>query len=175
MINQSFSSGNFPNPLKIATTIPIFKKGNRQVISNYRPISILPFLSKIFERCLYSRLFNFFFNCNLISPYQFGFLKNTSTQDAILNLIENIYSSLNDKLHSINIFIDFSKAFDTLNHLILLRKLDRYGVRGLPLRLIRSYLNNRVQKVIINGVMSSIIVLLQLEFHKDLFLVLLFS
>ena len=156
IINLSFSSGLFPNNLKIARTIPIFKKGNREEISNYRPISILPFLSKIFEKCMHSQILNHFFFNNLISPHQFGFLKNRSTEDATLKLVETMYQNLNSKLISINIFVDFSKAFDTLNHVILIRKLYRYGIQGQALKLVENYLSNRKQYVNVNNILSSI-------------------
>ena len=156
MVNQCFSSAKFPSPLKIATTVPIFKKGDVHSIENYRPISILPYLSKIFEKVINSRILNFMSLHNLISPVQFGFVKGRSTEDAILNLTDKIYNSLNLKYHTINIFIDFSKAFDTIKHDILFRKLDHYGIRGLPLQLITSYLENRRQKVRVNNCFSSL-------------------
>ena len=155
MINQSFSTGIFPSTLKIAITIPIFKKGDSNLISNYRPIAILPLLSKVFEKCISNRILNFISINNLISPAQFGFVKSRSTEDAILNVTEKIYSALNSKHHCINVFIDFAKAFDTVDHVILIRKLAHYGIRGLPLQLINSYLTNRTQRVKINGILSS--------------------
>ena len=120
LINLSFSSGIFPDHLKIAHTIPIFKKGDPTCINNYRPISILHFISKVFEKCLHNRLMNFFVSNNILSVNQFGFLKQTSTEDAILKLVEYLYDSLNSKFNSINVFIDFKKAFDTINHSILI-------------------------------------------------------
>ena len=155
MINHSFSTGIFPSLFKIATTIPIFKKGAVDEISNYRPISLLPFLSKVFEKSIITRTMNFLNRHNIISQFQFGFVKGRSTEDAILNVTEYIYSSLNSKLHNINVFIDFSKAFDCINHQILFRKLEHYGIRGLPLQLLKSYLADRKQCVRINGVLSS--------------------
>ena len=155
IINLSFSSGVFPEILKVAHTIPIFKKGEKTCINNYRPVSLLHFISKIFEKCLHSRLMHFFISNNIISDNQFGFLKQISTEDAILKLVESLYESLNAKLNCINIFIDFKKAFDTINHSILLKKMEAYGIRGSPLELIGSYLQNRKQFVKINQSFSS--------------------
>ena len=156
MINQSMCLGIFPESLKFAYLTPIFKKGDAQKPSNYRPISILPFLSKIFEKIMYARLIKFFTDNNLITLSQFGFTKNKSTLDAILQVTESLYDALNLKQNSINIFIDYSKAFDTVNHSILLGKLESYGVRGLPLNLIANYLCDRQQVVRINNSFSTV-------------------
>ena len=147
LINNSFNTGKFPKLFKIAHILPIHKKGDKTKIENYRPISILHFMSKVFERCLYNRLIRFFDLNNILSPKQFGFRKNCSTQDAIINLTELIFQNLNKKMSTINVFIDYRKAFDTINHKILLRKLSKYGVRGLPLLLIQDYLTERIQYV----------------------------
>ena len=155
IINLSFSSGIFPDYLKIAHTVPIFKKGDPTCINNYRPITILHFISKVFEKCLHSRLMNFLASNNILSTNQFGFLKQTSTEDAILKLVEYLYDSLNSKFNSINIFIDFKKAFDTINHPILIKKLEAYGIRGLPLELMTNYLQNRKQFVKIGKTFSN--------------------
>ena len=155
LINSSFSSGIFPDHLKIAHTIPIFKKGDPTCINNYRPISILHFISKVFEKCLHSRLMNFLVSNNILSINQFGFLKQTSTEDAILKLVDYLYDSLNSKFNSINVFIDFKKAFDTINHSILIKKMEAYGIRGLPLELMANYLQNRKQFVKIGKTFSN--------------------
>ena len=157
VVNLIFTSGIFPGGLKIARTVPVFKSGDKKEISNYRPISVLPFISKIVEKCLHSRILNYFLSSNLISSHQYGFLKLRSTEDATLKLVENLYESLNSKQIAINIFVYFSKAFDTLNHSILIRrKLDAYGIQGQPLKLIDNYLMNRKQQVCVNGVYSSL-------------------
>ena len=134
--------------------MPIHKRGDSRTPSNYRPISILPYLSKIFEKIVYYRLLNHFANNNILSPVQFGFRKNTSTLDAIVHFTELIYNSLNNKETVLNILIDFSKAFDTVNHTILLRKLEKYGVRGSALLWIGSYLRNRKQFVCVGEEVS---------------------
>ena len=154
LINECFSSGIFPKCLKRAHITPILKSGSPQLVSNFRPISVLPILSKIFERAIASRLSNFIHKFSIISLNQFGFQKNKSTVDAIINLIEHIYSSLDKKHHTIGLFIDLKKAFDTVNHPILLRKLSRAGIRGLPLKLFESYLKDREQCVRLGSVLS---------------------
>ena len=147
LINRCFAKGEFPECLKSATIVPIFKKGDPHSIQNYRPISTLPYIAKIFEKCLYSRLLNYFTNHQLISNHQFGFLPGKSTTDALSSFMEFQYKALNSKAFSLNIFIDLAKAFDTIDHSILLSKLQRYGIRGLPLKLIQSYIRNRKYKV----------------------------
>ena len=154
LINLCFQSGTFPNILKIAIVLPLFKKGDPEVLSNYRPISILPTISKIIEKCIKSRLMRFFLENNLLNEVRFGFQNGLSTQDAIIHLTEKIYSNLNNKLSTIAAYIDFSKCFDTLNRGILIKKLEAYGVRGIPLSLFKSYLKDRYQAVKMNGVVS---------------------
>ena len=155
IINLSFTSGVFPECLKLAMVIPIYKTGVKTDVKNYRPISLLPIMSKIFEKIIYRRLYNFFVQNSVFSSSQFGFLKGRSTADAIMALTESVYGSLNSKEHSLAVFIDLSKAFDTVNHKILLKKLELYGVRGLPLKLVESYLSGRRQVVRIGSDLSS--------------------
>ena len=111
-MNPSFHNGIFTDILKLARVFPIFKSGDSCSVSNYTPISILPVLSKIFERCVAQRLMNFLLTFNLISSDQFGFRKGKSTNDAFIKLTEYIYRSLNNKEHCRGIFIDLRKAFD---------------------------------------------------------------
>ena len=155
IINYSFSLGVFPDLLKIALVLALLKKGDPTNCLNYRPISILHFISKIFEKCLYSRLYNYSISKGIISDRQFGFLRGKSTEMAVLSLTEYIYKILDDKEIALNVFIDFRKAFDTIDHKILLRKLERYGIRGLPLKIFESYLSNRSQKVRIGEAISN--------------------
>ena len=154
VINVCFEKGVFPNSLKKAIVLPLYKKGDQATLSNYRPISILPTMSKLVEKCLKTRLMNYLTDFNLINPVQFGFQANVSTQDAILHVIEKIYSNLDKKVSTMAVFIDFSKSFDTINIPIALKKLESYGIRGVPLMLIASYLSNRQQAVKINGQIS---------------------
>ena len=144
LINLSFLNGIYPDELKIARIVPIYKnQGNILDPTNYRPISCLPYIGKIFEKCLTNRLISFCDKFSLISKKQFGFQCKKSTCDALINLTETIYSSLNSKDFNITVFIDLKKAFDTVSHSILLNKLEKYGIRGTPLNLIQSYLSNR--------------------------------
>ena len=143
IINSSFFSGTFPESLKSAKITPIYKKGNKKLCSNYRPISSLPFISKIYERCMTNRVISFFDKFKLFSPKQFGFLKNRSTKDALFDFTETVYDALDKKKHNISILIDLKSAFDTVNHEILTSKLELYGIRGLGLDWIKSYLTDR--------------------------------
>ena len=116
-------------------------------MSNYRPISILPTLSKIFEKLIYKRFYNFFEDNDIIYNCQFGFRQNHSTIHAIQTAINSVVNSLNSSYLIMGIFIDFSKAFDTIQHTILLKKLEYYGIRGTALDLINDYLSNRKKYV----------------------------
>lgn len=156
IINLSFKSGVFPDLLKIAEIIPLFKKGDPFSIANFRPISLLPFISKIFEKSVHIRLTSFLLSSDILNPCQFGFLRGFSTEDAILKHVEHLYEILNSKLNALEIFIDFSKAFDTINFSILLAKLDLYGIKGMALKYFSSFLTDRKQCVRINGVTSSL-------------------
>ena len=155
LINLSFSTGVFPDVLKCAVVTPVFKSGDPCSLQNYRPISNLPIFSKVFERCIHNRLYKFVTKFSIISPCQFGFMKGLSTESAVLSLIEYLYDALNNKEIAINVFVDFRKAFDTINHVLLFKKLELYGIRGLPLDLLRSYFSNRSQRVRIGTSLSS--------------------
>ena len=154
LINKCFETGIFPTPFKKAIVLPLHKKDSPDIMTNYRPISILPKLSKIIEKCLKSRLLHYFTRNKLFNQVQFGFLPESSTQDAILHLTEKIYSNLHRKLSTLAVYVDFSKCFDTLNRSILLKKLAIYGIRGIPLELFKSYLNDRSQAVKVNNIVS---------------------
>ena len=140
------AQGVFPDCLKIAEVIPIFKKGNHNLATNYRPISILSQFDKIFEKLIYIRISSYLEKYDLLSKNQFGFRENSSTNFAIAHIHDNILRNVDLGLHTCCIFLDFSKAFDTVNHQILLAKLQKYfGIRGKPLYLLKSYLSNRYQ------------------------------
>lgn len=155
IVNLTLKTGIFPDALKKAKIVPLLKSGNRSDIKNYRPISILPACSKVFEKIITSRLVTFFENNSLLIDSQHGFRAGRSTETAILQFINNVYQCLEKKHHVVGVFLDLSKAFDTLNHEILLRKLNHYGVRGTPLKLFESYLANRSQAVYCNSVHST--------------------
>ena len=154
IINRSFTCGRLPNSLKRALVVPIHKTSDVTLVTNYRPISLLPPISKVFEKCIHVRLIKFLSKFSLLSINQFGFREGLSTQDAIIKLTEAIYSAINDRKFSCAIFVDFKKAFDTMNHDLLLRKLERYGIRGVVQDLIADYLRNRFQRVKFNNILS---------------------
>jgi hypothetical protein len=155
IFNQSMMYGIVPDDLKIAKIIPIYKCDDKKIISNYRPISVLPVFSKILERLIYNRLLNFIDQQCILSRSQYGFRKNISTAMALVDLIDKISSSIEKNEYTIGIFIDLAKAFDTVNHDILLKKLYHYGVRGIPYEWFKSYLNNRKQYVYLNNIQSN--------------------
>ena len=132
LINESFCTGIFPDKLKIAKVIAIHKKGSTDNPSNYRPISLLSVFSKIFEKLMHKRLYNFLEINEIIHPLQFGFRKKHSTTHIPISITEHIKSSIESGKFGCGIFIDLKKAFDTVNHTILLRKLEHYGIRGIP-------------------------------------------
>ena len=151
IINKSFEEGTFPDNLKIAMVIPIFKKGDAGKNSNYRPISLLPIFSKIFEKLMHKRLYSFLEMHETLFEMQFGFRTGHSTEHALVSLSEKIKCTLDSGNVGCGIFIDLQKAFDTVNHRILLQKLEHYGIRGIALQWFQSYLHNRKQFVSVNG------------------------
>lgn len=157
LLNLSLSQGIFPDVLKIAKVIPLFKGGDAFLFTNYRPISILSSLSKIFERVFYNRLFDFLRQEDILYDKQFGFRKSYSTQMALLLLTDRITNAIEHGEFCMGVFLDFSKAFDTVNHSILLQKLNYYGIRGVANDWVRSYLHNRSQHVIYDEKRSSTI------------------
>ncbi|CAG4937763.1 unnamed protein product [Colias eurytheme] len=145
--NMSLSLGIFPQALKKAVVHPVYKSGDRDSVNNYRPISVLPIISKILERIIYKQLLNYTNKYNIIARNQFGFRKGLSTEDAVSALVESVIGNLDSKLKCISIFLDLSKAFDTVSVPILLRKLDKIGIRGTAYKLIKDFLSNRTQCV----------------------------
>ena len=157
VFNNCMYAGIFPNELKIARVFPLFKSGDKNDITNYRPISLLPVLSKIFEKLIHSRLNAFLDKHNILYKKQFGFRKKHSTIHALNTAVTQIINSLNKKEIVIGVFLDFSKAFDTIRHDILVQKLEHYGIRGKALELLTNYLNDRYQFVTIDGLKSELL------------------
>jgi hypothetical protein len=156
IINNSFKSGTFPDVFKVARVVPIHKKGSLLDCTNYRPISLLSNLSKLFEKAMHNRLYKFLEKCKSLYQHQYGFRSKHSTTLALIEITERIRKALDNKHFACGVFVDLEKAFDTVDHSILLTKLEYYGVRGIPLKWFSSYLNNRKQFVSINGTNSVI-------------------
>ena len=160
LVNLSFEQGKYIDPLKLSNTIPIFKKkGSELEVSNYRPISLLSNINKIFEKIMYTRIYDFLNMNKCLYKNQFGFRKNHSTIHALIDLTEDIREALDKNEFAVGIFIDLQKAFDTVDHIILLKKLDHYGIRGVANLWFQSYLTNRLQFVSINGFTSDTILM----------------
>lgn len=157
IFNLVLELGVFPDKMKCARVSVIFKGGDPNLATNYRPISVLPIFSKALEKIIFSRIAKFFDKENIITNAQFGFRKDRSTETALLTLKEDILHNIENNLFSLAVFIDFSKAFDCLDHNILLAKIQAYGVRGTCLALLRSYLSNRFQKVFVKNSSSSLL------------------
>ena len=154
LYNNSLREGVFPSVFKIGKVTPIYKKDNKESIENYRPVSILPIFGKIFEKIIYTRLYAFFMAKGILHEDQFGFRKGHSTTHALHKSVESISEKMKNGKHVLGIFIDLSKAFDTLDHGILLNKLENYGIRGTALALMASNLQGRSQYVSFNGTPS---------------------
>jgi len=154
IINCSLSQGKFPNPLKYAKITPVYKKGSALDVNNYRPISILPIFSKIVESIVKKQLISFLDKFDILLETQYGFRKKYNSKLALADLISTIADNMDEGFITFGVFIDLKKAFDTIDHDILLHKLTHYGIRGLPLQWFRSYLENRKQTVNIAGCTS---------------------
>ena len=155
--NLSFSSGIFPDRLKVAKVIPLFKAGDKSLFTNYRPVSLLPQFSKILEKLFAKRLNKFIDKHNILNDSQYGFRHEHSTSLALIELIEQITLASDFKKSTIGVFIDLKKAFDTIDHDILLHKLEHYGIRGIAHKWINSYIKNRQQFVNFNDTNSDLL------------------
>ena len=147
VFNLSVCNGVFPCELKLAKVIPLFKSDNCMLINNYRPVSLLPVFSKILEKLMYVRLLSFVNKHKLLYKYQFGFREKHGTDIALIVLIDKIAAALNNDEIVLGVYLDLSKAFDTVNHEILIMKLYKYGIRGIVLEWFKSYLSGRSQYV----------------------------
>ena len=157
--NLSLLTGVFPSSFKLAKVIPIHKKDDTMVISNYRPISVLPAFSKVLERVVYDRLYNFLDKNMCLNPEQYGFRQSHSTDLALLKFYDRVSTALARREHVVGVFMDLSKAFDTLDHSIILFKLQHYGVRGIAYQWFSSYLTMRRQFTYCHSVNSNILFL----------------
>ena len=151
VFNLSLLHGVFPKELKLAKVLPLFKADSKVLFSNYRPVSVLPVLSKILEKLMYTRLLSFLNKNGILYNLQFGFRSGHSTAMAIMALVDNISRSIDNGEYTLGVFLDFSKAFDCLNHQILFNKLEHYGVRNEALLWFKSYFTDRYQYVSYDG------------------------
>ena len=148
------SLGKYPDRMKLAKVIPIYKNEDDTEPGNYRPISLLSVYNRIFEKIMYNRVTAFLEKYNILSPSQYGFRSCHSTQHAILDITSKILQNMNNKLYTCGIFLDLKKAFDTIDHTILLNKLAHYGIRGTVNSWFSSYLTNRFQTTVVNDYAS---------------------
>lgn len=154
LVNVSFSEGVFPKELQKAKVIPVYKSGLADDVSNYRPISILPTISKVFEIAIKNRLMTFLERFKLLNKEQHGYRTNRSTITALVNLVDKIAEAFDNEQEIQLTCCDLSKAFDTVDFSMLKKKLEYYGIRGKALELLGSYLDNREQVVHWNGITS---------------------
>ena len=155
VVTKSFEDGVFPQSLKLARVVPVHKGGSKTETSNYRPISLLTSFSKIYEKLMHNRIVDFMNSNNSFYEMQYGFRAGRSCEHAVLKAQSILLESLNKKQISLLLLIDFSKAFDMVEHSILLEKLQHYGIRGTALSWLKSYLENREQFVSVGGKNSS--------------------
>ena len=156
LFNLSFVTGVFPLILKTAKVVPILKKCSKLDCSNYFPMSLLSNIENIFEKLMYKRLYVFLYNNNTIYNLQFGFRQHYSTSHVLVNITENIRKVLDEGNIDCRVIVDLQKAFVTIDHQILLAKLNHYGVRGVFNNWFKSYLSNRNQYASINGYESGL-------------------
>ena len=158
IINPNFIMGIFPDEFNIAKVISYLNKRDKSDINNHRSISIMPVISDIIESVLHNQLYAYLNQHNLLYNHQYGFRKQHSTELAALELIDRTIIALDNCETPINIFLDMSKAFDTLYNTILLNKLHYSGIRGVSLNLFISYLQNRKQYIVVDNIKSSILI-----------------
>ncbi len=154
IFNLTFISGNIPDNLKTALITPVFKANENNEFKNYRPISVLTCFSKLLEKLMYKRLIKFIEKNRMLTHHQYGFRENRSTELAIIELTSELTKAIDNGEFTIGIFLDLSKAFDTINHRILIQKLEHYDIRGVAQLWFQNYLTNRKQIVKYNQVRS---------------------
>ena len=147
-------TGNFPDQWKEANVTPVHKKNDKQIISNYRPISLLPILAKVFEKIIFKNLYNYLTVNNLLTKNQSGFRPGDSCTNQLLSLVHEIHESFDKGFEVRSIYLDMSKAFDKVWHEGLIFKLEQNGIEGKLLNLFKNYLSNRKQRVVLNGMES---------------------
>lgn len=160
LINLSFREGIFPEALKFAVVVPIYKKGDKRAAENYRPISLLSIFSKIYEKLMKVRLLGFLKKYSLLPGYQYGFREGRGCEQALESFLGRVAEEMNEDRKVGALFLDVCKAFDTVNHDLLLRKLEAFGIRGIALKWFSTYLSGRRQSVRIGSVLSAAIKLL---------------
>ena len=151
MINLSIVQREFPDEMKLANILPIYKSENEQLVQNYTPISVLPYFSKIYERVIYNHIIDYIDDHTILYDKQFGFRKGHSTSHAIITLVEKVAKALDTGKMVVGVYLDIRKAFDRVRHHTLLDKLYKMGIRGNMYCLIENYLMHRTQYVHYNG------------------------
>ena len=154
IFNESLCQGIVPDSLKVSKVTPVDKGGSPTDPSNFRPISTLSALTQVFEKLVYKQFINYIEKHDILFQFQFGFRKGHSTAQAVSEIADSLRNAIDSNLYTCGVFIDFSKAFDTVNHQILLKKLESYGIRGTPLKWFTSYLENRQQYVTVGHIDS---------------------
>ena len=155
IFNQVLISGSFPSDWKKANIVPIHKKGNKQTLKNYHPVSLLPIYGKIFGRIMFKEMFRFFLDNKLITTNQSGFKPGDSYINQLLSITHEIYKSFDDWLEVRSVFLDICKAFDKVWHEEVIFKLEQNGISGDLLNILTDFLSNRKQRVVLNGQVST--------------------
>ena len=137
----------FPDDLKIARVTPVYKSGDRSKLGNYRPLSVPPYFSEILERIMYNRIYKYLLENKILYPKQFYFQFGHSTDHAIIQFVDQIFEASKNNLYTLGVFIDLSKAFDTVDYTVLLKKFELYDLRGNNHNRIKSFLSNRKQYI----------------------------
>ena len=143
IVNESLKLGKFPTVMKLVEVVPLFKSGKSKIVGNYQPISLLMTISKVIEKVVYNQVYRFLVDTGQLYECQYGFRSQHSCEHAIGQLVGHVIKNLELKKDMISVFLDLSNPFDSLQHDIILKKMERYGLRGVTLSWFRSYLENR--------------------------------